>query len=80
MFLDLQEWRIKENGLCFAPSLPDQWTLLEFHLQYQGRFIRVHLEQDVVNYQVVDGEDISITHHGKPIFLQGGKEIFVVCE
>ena len=62
--------RIKESGLCFAPSLPNQWTLLEFHIQYQGRLIRIHMEEHVVVYQVVDGEDITITHYGKPIFLR----------
>ena len=38
--------RIKESGLSFSPSLPDQWTLLEFHIQYQGRLIRVHMEEN----------------------------------
>ena len=69
--------RIKESGLCFAPSLPNQWTLLEFHIQYQGRLIRIHMEENVVVYQVADGEDLIITHYGKPIFLEKGKEIVV---
>ena len=67
--------RIKESGLSFSPSLPDQWTLLEFHIQYQGRLIRVHMEEHVVIYQIVDGEDMTITHYRKPIFLEKGKEI-----
>ena len=69
--------RIKESGLSFAPSLPDQWTLLEFHIQYQGRLIRVHMEENLVIYQIADGEDMTITHYGKPIFLEKGKDMIV---
>ena len=35
------------------------------------------MEEHVVIYQVADGEDLIITHYGKPIFLEKGKEIVV---
>ena len=41
--------RVKESGLSLAPSLPDAWGSLEFHLQYHGRLLKVHLDRKCNN-------------------------------
>jgi alpha,alpha-trehalose phosphorylase len=61
--------RVKESGLSLSPSLPEEWTSLQFQLQYQNRLLRVHIEKDAVTYQIVDGEDMTITHNGEVISL-----------
>ncbi|WP_342504845.1 glycosyl hydrolase family 65 protein [Sporosarcina sp. FSL K6-2383] len=67
--------RVKESGLSFAPALPDEWNSLEFHLQYQGRLLKVHLERDAVSYLVVEGEGLTISHNGISLDLENGQEV-----
>ena len=69
--------RVKESGLSLAPSLPNEWNSLEFHLQYQGRLIKVHLERNATTYLVIEGEDLTISHNGDSIYLENGKEVKV---
>lgn len=67
--------RVKESGLSLAPSLPDDWNSLDFHVQYQGRLLKVRLERDVVTYLVVEGEGLTICHNGKALDLEKGLEV-----
>lgn len=64
--------RVKESGLYLAPSLPEQWTSLEFKIKYQGRLINVYIDKEIVNYLIVEGEDLTIHHHGESINLESG--------
>ena len=67
--------RVKESGLSLAPSLPDEWNSLDFHLQYQGRLLKIHLERNAVTYLVIEGEGLTISHNGDSIYLENGKEV-----
>jgi alpha,alpha-trehalose phosphorylase len=67
--------RVKESGLSLSPSLPEEWTSLQFQLQYQNRTLRVHIEKDAVTYQILEGEDLAITHNGVEISLVEGREV-----
>ena len=69
--------RVKESGLSLAPSLPNEWNSLEFHLQYQGRLIKVHLDRNTTTYLIIEGEDLTIFHNGDSIDLENGKEVKV---
>ena len=69
--------RVKEEGLSLAPSLPDEWNSLGFHLQYQGRLLKVHMERAAATYLVVEGEGLTISHNGESINLEYGKEVKV---
>lgn len=69
--------RVKESGLSFAPFLPDEWNSLDFHVQYQGRLLKVHLGRDVISYLVVEGEGLTICHNGSSLYLENGQEVKV---
>ncbi|WP_172369994.1 glycoside hydrolase family 65 protein [Sporosarcina jiandibaonis] len=69
--------RVKESGLSLAPSLPNEWNSLEFHLQYQGRLLKIYLERNQVTYLVIEGEDLTIVHNGNSIHLEKGIEMKV---
>ena len=69
--------RVKERALSLAPSLPNEWDSLEFHLQYQGRLIKVHMEGNATTYLVIEGENLTIFHNGDSIRLENGKEVKV---
>ncbi|WP_138420254.1 glycoside hydrolase family 65 protein [Aquibacillus sediminis] len=67
--------RVKETGLSLAPSLPEQWDSIAFHLHYQGRLLRVNMDHDKVCYKVVEGDELTVIHHGEQVKLPNGKEI-----
>ncbi|MUK89428.1 family 65 glycosyl hydrolase [Ornithinibacillus sp. L9] len=67
--------RIKESGISLQPTLPKKWKSLQFHLQYQGRLIQVRMETETITYTITEGEDLSITHHGKSVTLEQGKAV-----
>ncbi|MDS9472461.1 glycoside hydrolase family 65 protein [Sporosarcina pasteurii] len=72
--------RVKETGLYFAPTLPEAWNSLSFNIRYQGRILNVHLERDAVTYTIVEGEELTISHHGQSIHLENGVEAKVETE
>lgn len=67
--------RIKEDGLSLAPSLPKEWNSYTFHMQYQGRLIRVHKARGYVSYLLVEGDGLTIRHHMNPVHLEQGNEV-----
>ncbi|TMW72339.1 glycoside hydrolase family 65 protein [Alteribacter natronophilus] len=68
--------RVKEDGLVFNPSLPEQWSGLTFRMQYQGSLVEVELgEQDRTSYTVVEGGGLSVSHKGEPIELKQGEKV-----
>ena len=57
------------DGLRFAPRLPDRFRRLAFGLQFLGRRLRVEIEADKAVYTLLDGEPLTIHHHGEPLTL-----------
>jgi alpha,alpha-trehalose phosphorylase len=60
------------QGLSFAPRLPDALTMLRFHLVIRGRRLRVEIRSDHACYEVLEGDPLTIRHHGEPLTLQPG--------
>jgi alpha,alpha-trehalose phosphorylase len=58
---------MRDHGdtLSFAPRLPPQLTRLSFGLLYRGRRLRVEVDADQARYELLEGEDLEIVHHGK---------------
>ena len=69
--------RIKESGPSLAPTLPKKWNSYTFHMQYQGRVIKVHKARGSVSYQVVEGEGLSILHNENSVYLETGREVTI---
>jgi alpha,alpha-trehalose phosphorylase len=67
--------RVKECGLSLAPSLPKEWNSIDFHLQYQGRLLKFHMDGTAVTYLVVEGDALTISHNGDSIYLENGIEV-----
>lgn len=47
-------------GLYFNPRLPEDWSLLTFHLNYRRSLLRIVLAPDSMNFEVVQGPDVEI--------------------
>ncbi|UXY31528.1 glycoside hydrolase family 65 protein [Streptomyces sp. HUAS TT20] len=57
------------DGLRFAPRLPEKFRRLAFGLEFLGRRLRVEIEADKAVYTLLDGEPLTIHHHGDPLTL-----------
>jgi alpha,alpha-trehalose phosphorylase len=56
--------------LRFSPRLPEKFSRLAFILQFRGRRLRVEITQRSATYSLVDGEPLTIRHHGAPVTLR----------
>lgn len=53
--------RLKKNGICLRPQLPKAWKGYKFPLQYQGRSLFVHHNQDHFTIELLTGEPVTIS-------------------
>ena len=51
--------------MTFAPRLPGGLTRLSFRIRYRGRCLRVTVAGPAATYELVEGEPITIGHHGE---------------
>jgi alpha,alpha-trehalose phosphorylase len=52
--------RIKEEGISFQPSLPDQWEGYSFTIQFKGRKLRLEKTAAQTTIMLLHGEGLSI--------------------
>jgi alpha,alpha-trehalose phosphorylase len=57
--------RDHDDILAFAPRLPEDLNGLSFRLRYRGRCIRVDLGHHDASYQLLDGDELELLHHGE---------------
>jgi alpha,alpha-trehalose phosphorylase len=57
------------NGLAFAPRLPDGISRLTFHIRYRGRMFQVRVTRHEATYELLEGEDLTISHFGEQVTL-----------
>jgi alpha,alpha-trehalose phosphorylase len=62
---------MRDHGdtLTFAPRLPHRLNRLSFRLIYRGRRLRVTVAGAQAQYELLDGEPITIEHEGDPVQL-----------
>ncbi|MGH3773049.1 MAG: glycosyl hydrolase family 65 protein, partial [Pseudonocardiaceae bacterium] len=58
-----------DGGLAFAPRLPEALNKITFRLRWRGRLLRVQITPGQAEYQLLDGADLALSHHGQPITL-----------
>lgn len=58
----------------FAPLLPPGWTRYGFGINWQGRRLRVEVDQVGTTYRLLSGDDLTIHHHGTPVTLVAGTD------
>jgi alpha,alpha-trehalose phosphorylase len=68
---------MRDHGetLTFAPRLPARLTRLRFRLLYRGRRLRVTVAGREAHYELLDGEPLTIGHHGEPVELETVGEV-----
>ncbi len=61
--------RIKEDGLHFAPVMPNQWTEYRFKINYHDSQIKVEVNQSERRYTLVKGTPQYIYEYGHQYLL-----------
>ena len=57
------------GSLAFSPRLPGGITELRFRLRYRGRRLRVTISSSRAKYELLDGDPLTVVHHGKEFQL-----------
>jgi alpha,alpha-trehalose phosphorylase len=66
--------RLQHGALTFAPRLPESLGRLAFHLLFQGR-LRVEVTPTEATYRLLEGEPVTVRHHGEEILLSQDKAV-----
>jgi alpha,alpha-trehalose phosphorylase len=61
--------RDHDRSLDFAPRLPRAITRLAFRMTYRGSRFAVEIRQGEAAYQLLEGPELSVTHHGDDITI-----------
>ncbi|HEY1916589.1 MAG TPA: glycosyl hydrolase family 65 protein [Streptosporangiaceae bacterium] len=61
--------RAEGGSLAFSPRLPAGITRLVFKLRYRGRRLGVSIGGRRARYELLEGEPITIAHHGEDVEL-----------
>ncbi|MGH3876341.1 MAG: glycoside hydrolase family 65 protein [Actinophytocola sp.] len=61
--------RDHNRRLSFAPRLPRAITRLAFRMTYRDSRFAVEINQDEANYVLLDGPELSVTHHGEDLTI-----------
>jgi alpha,alpha-trehalose phosphorylase len=61
--------RAGDGSLRFAPWLPAGIGRLAFRMRYRGRRLRVSVTPDTASYELLDGPELELAHHGEEFTL-----------
>ncbi|MGD0062993.1 MAG: glycosyl hydrolase family 65 protein [Streptosporangiaceae bacterium] len=64
--------RAGSGTLSFSPRLPSGISDLTFRLRYRSRRLKVTINSERARYELIDGDPLSLMHHGK-LFNLGPK-------
>jgi alpha,alpha-trehalose phosphorylase len=63
--------RTEGGKLAFSPRLPPGLTKLIFRFRYRGRRLCVSIGSRRARYELLDGEPLTLLHHGTELELAG---------
>jgi len=65
--------RLRSTGLVVQPQLPSGWDRITQHLHFQQRIIRINVTAEQVDITLLQGEPLTISLYGKPLYLTQDK-------
>jgi alpha,alpha-trehalose phosphorylase len=68
---------MRDHGeeLTFAPRLPARLTRMRFRVAYRGRRLRVEVSDGEATYELLEGEELELVHHGEPFELTPARSV-----
>jgi alpha,alpha-trehalose phosphorylase len=67
--------RDRDDGLAFAPRLPETLPRVAFRMVYRGRRLRVEIRGADATYELLDGDPLHVHHHGTRLALAQGDPV-----
>ncbi len=61
--------RLDEDGLRFAPALPDKWTGYRFKVHVRGALLEVAVDAAGAEYRLLEGGRLALAHRGRAVEL-----------
>jgi len=68
--------RLKESGLILNPVIPKEWDSYTFNIVFQGRRLKITVEQEKILISLLNGEDLIIRLYEDSLTIAKGK----LCE
>ena len=65
--------RVSGGSLSFAPRLPRTLSGLTFRIMFRGRRLRVKVQPDQASYELLDGQELTFTHHSDAVTVSPGE-------
>jgi alpha,alpha-trehalose phosphorylase len=72
LVMGLGGMRASGGRLSFAPRLPDGLTRLRFRIRYRARRVEVEVASGSATYRLLEGDPLTVGHHGEQLDLDGG--------
>ncbi|MDQ2738243.1 MAG: family 65 glycosyl hydrolase [Actinomycetota bacterium] len=68
---------LRERGgsVTFAPHLPAGITRLAITINVRRSRLKVEIRSQTTTYRVIDGESVSLLHHGQPLTVSAGSPV-----
>ena len=63
-----------DGVLRFSPRLADGLSRLHFFLRYRDRRLSVDIRTDLASYELLEGEPMTVAHHGEDLPLAAGEK------
>jgi len=63
---------LNDGTLAFAPRLPGALNRIAFRLRWRGQRLQVRISRDHVAYELLEGTELELMHHGEPITVTAG--------
>jgi maltose phosphorylase len=62
--------RVKNNMLSFTPKIPKQWEGYSFKVNFRNHILKVSVNQNQTDFELINGEVLEILVNNKPLVLQ----------
>ncbi|AXP81531.1 Maltose phosphorylase [Mariniflexile rhizosphaerae] len=62
--------RVKNNMLSFTPKIPKQWEGYSFKVNFRNHILKVSVNQNQTNFELINGEVLEILVNNKSLILQ----------
>lgn len=61
--------RVKNEKLCFAPKIPEQWESYSFKINFRDRILKVMVTQDGTTFAIDPGDALEILVNSESVLL-----------
>ncbi|MGH3884911.1 MAG: glycosyl hydrolase family 65 protein, partial [Pseudonocardiaceae bacterium] len=64
-----------DDGVAFAPRLPEALNRITFRLRWRGQRLRVQITHGQAEYQLLEGTELELSHHGQLVTLKADSPV-----